>query len=80
MKIRVQQNFFALFYAPLYVARRQGHFAEAGIELDLQTGLMPVDSVAGVAAGTLDLLWAGPIRVLRAWPLHNWPKVWESRV
>jgi len=66
MKIRVQQNFFALFYAPLYVARRQGHFTEAGIDLDLQTGLMPIDNAAGVAAGTLDLLWAGPIRVLRA--------------
>lgn len=66
MKIRVQQNFFALFYAPLYVANRRGHFAEAGIELDLATGLMPIDNARGVADGTLDLLWAGPIRVLRA--------------
>lgn len=66
MKIRVQQNFFALFYAPLYVAQRRGHFAEAGIELDLATGLMPIDNARGVADGTLDLLWAGPIRVLRA--------------
>lgn len=66
MKIRIQQNFYALFYAPLYVAQRRGHFVEAGIELDLATGLMPIDNARGVADGTLDLLWAGPIRVLRA--------------
>lgn len=64
MQIRVQQNFFALFYAPLYVARAHGDFAAEGLEIELATGLMPLERRVGGDAA--ELLWAGPIRVLRA--------------
>ncbi|MFW2489765.1 ABC transporter substrate-binding protein [Clostridium chromiireducens] len=39
--VRLNEVTRSVFYAPMYVAMKQGFFKENGIEIDLQTGHAP---------------------------------------
>jgi NitT/TauT family transport system substrate-binding protein len=66
MKIRLAENFRAVFYAPFYATRALGFFAREGLDVEFVTSATPGDAVPGVLDGTLDLTWGGPMRVMRA--------------
>jgi NitT/TauT family transport system substrate-binding protein len=66
MRIKLAENFRAVFYAPFYASRALGFYAGEGVEVDLLGSTAPGNPVAGLLDGTIDLIWAGPMRVMKA--------------
>ena len=66
MKIKLAENFRAVFYAPFYATQALGLHAREGLEVEFVTSAAPGDAVAGLAGGKIDLTWGGPMRVMRA--------------
>ena len=66
MKIRLAENFRAVFYAPFYAACALGFHAREGVEVELLDTSAPGDAVPTLLNGTIDLTWGGPMRVMKA--------------
>lgn len=65
MRLRIAENFEAFFYAPLY-ALQALRLAEAqGLTIDWLPPGSPGGAIDAVRAGSVDLTWGGPMRVLR---------------
>lgn len=64
MTIRLMENFRALFYAPYYAAHALGAFKDEGVDVALLSSAAPGDAVRHLVAGTVDLIWGGPMRVM----------------
>jgi len=66
MKIRLAENFRAVFYAPFYTTQALGFFAREGVTVELVSSATPGDAVPRVLEGEIDLTWGGPMRVMQA--------------
>jgi NitT/TauT family transport system substrate-binding protein len=66
MRIRLAENFRAVFYAPFYASRALGFPADEGVEVEWLAAATPAEGVAGLLDGTVDLTWGGPMRVMKA--------------
>jgi NitT/TauT family transport system substrate-binding protein len=66
MKIRLAENFRAVFYAPFYAAHALGLYAREGVDVELIESSVPGDAVSALLDGTIDLTWGGPMRVMKA--------------
>jgi NitT/TauT family transport system substrate-binding protein len=66
MKIRLAENFRAVFYAPYYAMQALGLYAREGLDVEFVTSAAPGDAVPGLLDGSIDLTWGGPMRVMRA--------------
>jgi NitT/TauT family transport system substrate-binding protein len=66
MRIKLAENFRAVFYAPFYAAHALGFFASEGIEVELLGSSAPGDGVSALLDGTADITWGGPMRVMKA--------------
>jgi NitT/TauT family transport system substrate-binding protein len=66
VKIRLMENFRAIFYAPYYAIGALGFYADEGVDVELVTSAAPGDAIAHLANGTIDLTWGGPMRVMTA--------------
>jgi NitT/TauT family transport system substrate-binding protein len=64
MKLRLSENFRAVFYAPFYAVQAFG--AAEGLEVELVTSAAPGDAVPRLLDGTIDVSWGGPMRVMLA--------------
>ncbi|MGE0698039.1 MAG: ABC transporter substrate-binding protein [Hyphomicrobiaceae bacterium] len=65
-RIRLSENFRAVFYAPFYATRLLGHFSAEGVEVELIDSPSPGAAAAGLLDGSLDVSWGGPMRVMKA--------------
>src|SRR5262245_49450620 len=66
MRIRLAENFRALFYAPFYATHALGFYEREGLEVELINSAVPGDAVSAVLDGTIDVTWGGPMRVMKA--------------
>ena len=66
MKIRLAENFRAIFYAPFYATQALGLYEREGVDIDFVGSSVPGNAVAGLLDGSVDLTWAGPMRVMQA--------------
>ena len=66
MKLRLAENFRAVFYAPFYATQALDCFAREGLDVEFVASAKPGDAVAGLLEGTIDLTWGGPMRVMQA--------------
>jgi NitT/TauT family transport system substrate-binding protein len=66
MRIRMAENFRAVFYAPFYAAQSLGFYAREGVEVELLTSSAPGGGPTALADGSADLTWGGPLRVMKA--------------
>jgi NitT/TauT family transport system substrate-binding protein len=66
VKIRLMENFRAVFYAPYYAAYALGFYRDEGVEIELIGSDAPGDAVKHLLDGTIDLTWGGPMRVMLA--------------
>jgi len=66
VKIRLMENFRAIFYAPYYAIGALGFYANEGVDVELVSSDAPGDAIACLANGTIDLTWGGPMRVMTA--------------
>ena len=54
MRIRLAENFRAIFYAPLYAGRAPGFHAAEGVEIEWLGAATPGEGGAGLLDGTVD--------------------------
>ncbi len=66
MKIRLAENFRAVFYAPFYATQALGLYAAEGVDVELVDSSAPGDAVSALLDGSIDLTWGGPMRVMKA--------------
>ncbi|MDX2157898.1 MAG: ABC transporter substrate-binding protein [Hyphomicrobiaceae bacterium] len=65
-RVRLSENFRAVFYAPFYATQALGHFAAEGVDVELVASPAPAAATAGLADGSLDVSWGGPMRVMKS--------------
>jgi NitT/TauT family transport system substrate-binding protein len=66
LRIRLSENFRAVFYAPFYATHALGFYASEGVAVDLLDSAAPGAASAGLLDGSIDLAWGGPMRVMKA--------------
>ena len=64
MAIVLQETLRGVFYAPFYATLSLGAYAREGVEVRLVSARTPSDSARGLADGTVDVTWGGPMRVM----------------
>src|SRR5437867_3323472 len=65
MKLRVAENFRAVFYAPFYAIRALGFAEREGLAVEWLPSDAPGGTIAEVKRGAIDAQWGGPMRVLK---------------
>jgi len=65
-RIKLAENFRAVFYAPFYAAHALGFYAREGVETELISSSSPGYGVSALLDGTVDITWGGPMRVIKA--------------
>jgi NitT/TauT family transport system substrate-binding protein len=66
MRIRLSENFRAVFYAPFYATKALGFYAREGVDVELVPSPAPGMAAAALLDGAVDLTWGGPMRVMKA--------------
>lgn len=66
MRIKLAENFRAVFYAPFYATHALGFYGGEGVAVDLIDSAAPGAATAGLLDGSIDLAWGGPMRVMKA--------------
>jgi NitT/TauT family transport system substrate-binding protein len=66
MRIKLAENFRAVFYAPFYATHALGFYASEGIDVELINSAAPAAAASALLDGTIDLTWGGPMRVMKA--------------
>jgi NitT/TauT family transport system substrate-binding protein len=66
MKIKLAENFRAVFYAPFYATHALGFHAREGVEVELINSPAPAAAATALYDGGIDLTWGGPMRVMKA--------------
>ena len=65
MKLRIAENFRAVFYAPFYAIRALGLAEREGLAVEWLPSEAPGGTIAEVKRGAIDAQWGGPMRVLK---------------
>ena len=55
-----------MFYAPFYATHALGFHAREGLEIELINSPAPAAAATALYAGSIDLTWGGPMRVMKA--------------
>jgi NitT/TauT family transport system substrate-binding protein len=70
VRVKLAENFRALFYAPFYATHALGFYAGEGVEVELVTSSSPGYGVSALLDGEVDITWGGPMRVMKAREQH----------
>ena len=65
MKLRIAENFRAVFYAPFYAIRALGLAEREGLAIEWLPSETPGGTIEEVKRGRIDAQWGGPMRVLK---------------
>jgi NitT/TauT family transport system substrate-binding protein len=65
MKLRIAENFRAVFYAPFYAVRELGLAEREGLAVEWLPSDAPGGTIEQVKRGGIDAQWGGPMRVLK---------------
>jgi len=66
MRIRMAENFRAVFYTPFYAAQKLRFYAAEGVDVELMDSSGPGGGPSALADGAADLTWGGPMRIMKA--------------
>ena len=64
-RLRLFENYRFVLYAPFYAAHAIGAYADEGLAVELLPSPGPGLAEAALAAGAVDVLWMGPIRLMK---------------
>jgi len=64
MRIVLQETLRAVFYAPFYAALALDAYGKEEVEVHLVTAPTPAQAAQGLADGSVDVGWGGPMRVM----------------
>lgn len=65
LKLRIAENFRAVFYAPFYAIRALGLAEREGLDVEWLSSDLPGGAIEQVKRGAIDAQWGGPMRVLK---------------
>jgi NitT/TauT family transport system substrate-binding protein len=65
MPVTLQENLRGLLYAPYYAALALGAYRREGVETVFVSAPAPAQAPVGLFAGTVDVAWGGPMRVMQ---------------
>jgi NitT/TauT family transport system substrate-binding protein len=65
LKLRIAENFRAVFYAPFYAVRELGLAQREGLAVEWLPSDAPGGTIEQVKRGGIDAQWGGPMRVLK---------------
>src|ERR1700704_5889355 len=65
MKLRIAENFRAVFYAPFYAIRALSFAEREGLAIEWLPSDAPGGTIEQVKDGRIDAQWGGPMRVLK---------------
>ncbi|MGE5272062.1 MAG: ABC transporter substrate-binding protein [Thiohalocapsa sp.] len=65
IRLKLLENYRFVLYAPFYAAHAIGAYAEEGLEVELLPSAGPGKAEAALLSGEVDVLWMGPIRVMK---------------
>ncbi len=65
IRLRLYENYRFVLYAPFYAAHALGAYADEGLDVELLPSPGPGRAEAALAAGEVDVLWMGPIRLMK---------------
>jgi NitT/TauT family transport system substrate-binding protein len=67
MAIVLQETLRAVFYAPYYAALALDAYGEEGVDVRFVSAPTPSQAARGLADGTVDVGWGGPMRVMHTY-------------
>jgi NitT/TauT family transport system substrate-binding protein len=67
MPITLQENLRGILYTPFYAALALGAYRGEGVEVGFVSAPEPARAVEGLFAGTVDVAWGGPMRVMQTY-------------
>ena len=67
MPITLQENLRGILYAPFYAALTLGAYRHEGVAVEFVSAPEPARAVEGLFAGTVDVAWGGPMRVMQTY-------------
>ena len=65
LRLKLFENYRFVLYAPFYAAHAIGAYADEGLAVDLLPSPGAGRAEAALAAGGVDVVWMGPIRVMK---------------
>jgi NitT/TauT family transport system substrate-binding protein len=65
MRLRLYENYRFLLYTPFYAAHVTGAYQSEGLDVDLLPSPGPGTAEQALIAGEVEVLWAGPMRVIK---------------
>lgn len=65
IRLKLYENYRFVLYAPFYAAHAIGAYETEGLAVELVESPGPGRAEAALAAGEVDVLWMGPIRVMK---------------
>jgi len=65
IRLTLFENYRFVLYAPFYAAHAIGAYADEGLSVELLSSPGPGRAEAALAAGEVDVIWMGPIRVMK---------------
>src|SRR5437868_15529383 len=65
MRLRLYENYRFVLYAPFYAAHAIGAYAAEGLAVELSPSPGMGLAEQALIDGAVDVLWAGPIRVMK---------------
>jgi NitT/TauT family transport system substrate-binding protein len=67
MAITLQENLRGILYTPFYAALTLGAYRREGVEVGFVSAPEPARAAEGLFAGTVDVAWGGPMRVMQTY-------------
>ena len=67
MPLTLQENLRGILYTPFYAALTLGAYRREGVEVGFVSAPEPAQAVEGLFAGTVDVAWGGPMRVMQTY-------------
>jgi NitT/TauT family transport system substrate-binding protein len=71
MPVTLQENLRGLLYAPYYAALALGAYRQEGLEIAFVSAPAPAQAPIGLFAGTVDVAWGGPMRVMQMYETRS---------
>lgn len=71
MPIVLQESLRGLLYAPYYAALALGAYRGEGVEVEFVSAATPAQAPSGLFAGTVDVAWGGPMRVMQMYETRS---------
>ena len=59
MRVKLSENFRAVFYAPFYATHALGFYTSEGVDVELLSSPAPAAAATGLLDGSIDLSWGG---------------------